>query len=64
MKKLLAAAAIVLAVGPVQADNTTAGGGIDLLGDLAAQLIGDLDGFAELTGQVLDMIEQGNSIIE
>ena len=56
MKKLLAAAAIVLAVGPVQADNTTAGGGIDLLGDL--------DGFAELTGQVLDMIEQGNSIIE
>lgn len=64
MKKLLAAAAIVLAVGPVQADNTTAGGGIDLLGDLAAQLLGDLDSFAELTGQVLDMVEQGNSIIE
>lgn len=46
MKKLLAAAAIVLAVGPVQAQTP------------------DLDSFAELTGQVLDMIEQGNSIIE
>jgi hypothetical protein len=64
MKKYLVAAAILLAVGPVRADNSTAGGGADLLGDFAEQFLGDLDSFADLTGQVLDMIEQGNSIIE
>ena len=64
MKRYLAVAAILLAVAPVRADNTTAGGGADLLGEFAGQVLGDLDNFAELTGQVLDMIEQGNSIIE
>ena len=54
----------MMAAGSVWADNTTAGGGMDLLGKLAEQLQGDLDSFAELTGQVLDMIEQGQSIIE
>ena len=64
MKRYLAVAAILLAVAPVRADNTTAGGGADLLSEFAGQFLGDLDNFAELTGQVLDMIEQGNSIIE
>ena len=64
MKRYLAVAAILLAVAPVRADNTTAGGGADPLGEFAEQFLGDLDNFAELTGQVLDMIEQGNSIIE
>jgi hypothetical protein len=64
MKRYLAVAAILLAVAPVRADNMTAGGGADLLGEFAGQFLGDLDNFAELTGQVLDMIEQGNSIIE
>ena len=57
MKRYLAVAAILLAVAPVRADNTTAGGGADLLSEFAGQFLGDLDNFAELTGQVLDMIE-------
>ena len=59
MKNLLAAVAIVLAVGPVHADGTSPGGGIDLLGEFAGQLQGDLASFAELTGQVMNLIEPG-----
>ena len=39
MKRYLAVAAILLAVAPVRADNTTAGGGAEL-GDFSRALLG------------------------
>ncbi len=60
---VLVIGAVLLLTAPLGANNTGAGSGADLATEFGEQILSDLDSFAELTNQVLTMLEQGNSLI-
>lgn len=60
---LLATVAAMLVAAPARANSTGAGTGSDLAGLLGGQVLMDLASFTELTGQVLDLIARGESLV-